>query len=201
MEEARRTIGSELQNFARNTLEYIVNEALITFEPLQLPPLRVRIEGRHVLVVVRGHDYEHDLKALRPYVREYQPVMIAVDGGADALLALKLRPDVIIGDFDSLSERAMHCGASVSRRNATAQPASAPSRYAVGLGARFAPPSRAGRSASQLNGPADRRARPFTSVAVTVGRVRALAGSARNTASVSAIVVVIMSGSSVRPST
>jgi uncharacterized membrane-anchored protein len=111
MEEARRTIGSELQNFARNTLEYIVNEALITFEPLQLPPLRVRIEGRHVLVVVRGHDYEHDLKALRPYVREYQPVMIAVDGGADALLALKLRPDVIIGDFDSLSERAMHCGA------------------------------------------------------------------------------------------
>ena len=111
MEEARRTIGSELQNFARNTLEYIVNEALITFEPLQLPPLRVGIEGRHVLVVVRGHDYEHDLKALRPYIREYQPVMIAVDGGADALLALKLRPDVIIGDFDSLSERAMHCGA------------------------------------------------------------------------------------------
>jgi uncharacterized membrane-anchored protein len=63
------------------------------------------------LVVVRGHDYEHDLKALRPYVREYRPVMIAVDGGADALLALKLRPDVIIGDFDSLSDRAMHCGA------------------------------------------------------------------------------------------
>jgi uncharacterized membrane-anchored protein len=111
MEDARRTIGVELQKFARNTLEYIESEALITFEPLELPPLRVKIRGRHVLVVVRGHDYEHDLKSLRPYIREYQPVMIAVDGGADALLALKLHPDVIIGDFDSLSDTAMHCGA------------------------------------------------------------------------------------------
>jgi uncharacterized membrane-anchored protein len=111
MEDARRTIGVELQKFARNTLEYIDNEALITFEPLELPPLRAKIRGRHVLVVVRGHDYEHDLKALRPYIREYQPVTIAVDGGADALLALKMRPDVIIGDFDSLSDTAMHCGA------------------------------------------------------------------------------------------
>jgi uncharacterized membrane-anchored protein len=111
MEDARRTIGVELQKFARNTLEYIESEALITFEPLELPPLRAKIRGRHVLVVVRGHDYEHDLKSLRPYIREYQPVMIAVDGGADALLALKLHPDVIIGDFDSLSDTAMHCGA------------------------------------------------------------------------------------------
>ncbi|MDQ1480814.1 MAG: hypothetical protein QOI44_1675 [Actinomycetota bacterium] len=111
MEDARRTIGVELQKFARNTLEYIESEALITFEPLELPPLRAKIRGHHVLVVVRGHDYEHDLKALRPYIREYRPVMIAVDGGADALLGLNLRPDVIIGDFDSLSDTAMHCGA------------------------------------------------------------------------------------------
>ncbi|HTK16423.1 MAG TPA: putative cytokinetic ring protein SteA [Acidimicrobiia bacterium] len=111
MEDARRTIGVELQKFARNTLEYIESEALITFEPLELPPLRAKIRGHHVLVVVRGHDYEHDLKALRPYIREYRPVMIAVDGGADALLGLNLRPDVIIGDFDSLSDNAMHCGA------------------------------------------------------------------------------------------
>ena len=111
MEEARRTIGEELQTFARNTLVYIDTEAKITFEPLKLPPLRTRIRGRHALVVVRGHDYEHDLKALRAYIREYKPVLIAVDGGADALLAMKLQPDIIIGDFDSLTDSAMHCGA------------------------------------------------------------------------------------------
>jgi len=111
MEEARLTIGAELQTFARNTLAYIETEAQITFEPLRLPPLRVRMRGRHALVVVRGHDYEHDLKALRAYIREYKPVLIAVDGGADALLAIKRRPDIIIGDFDSLSHTAMTCGA------------------------------------------------------------------------------------------
>jgi uncharacterized membrane-anchored protein len=111
MEEARLTIGAELQTFARNTLAYIETEAQITFEPLRLPPLRARIRGRHALVVVRGHDYKHDLKALRAYIREYKPVLIAVDGGADALLAIKRRPDIIIGDFDSLSPTAMTCGA------------------------------------------------------------------------------------------
>ena len=111
MEEARRTIGTELQSFARNTLAYIETEAQITFEPLELPPLEPKIKGRHALVVVRGHDYQHDLHALRAYMREYKPVLIAVDGGADALLDIKRKPDIIIGDFDSLSDRAMHCGA------------------------------------------------------------------------------------------
>jgi uncharacterized membrane-anchored protein len=111
MEEARRTIGSELRRFAQNTLEYVEKEAELTFEPLDLPPLQHRIRGRHALVVVRGHDYKHDLKALRAYIREYQPVLIAVDGGADALLENGHTPDIIIGDFDSLSSTAMTCGA------------------------------------------------------------------------------------------
>ena len=64
-----------------------------------------------MLVVVRGHDYKEDLRALRPYIVEYHPVLVAVDGGADALLDMKLVPDMIIGDFDSLSQRAWNCGA------------------------------------------------------------------------------------------
>lgn len=107
METARASIGAELERFAKNTLEYIAKEARISFEPLVVPPLRTEIRGRHALVVVRGHDYRDDLVALRPYIREYQPVLIGVDGGADALLEVGLRPDVIIGDFDSVSERAL----------------------------------------------------------------------------------------------
>ncbi len=69
------------------------------------------IKGRHALVVVRGHDYRSDLAALKPYLREYQPVLIGVDGGADALLEIGFKPDIIIGDFDSVSDRALRCGA------------------------------------------------------------------------------------------
>jgi uncharacterized membrane-anchored protein len=111
MEAARDSIGNELEAFAVNTLEYIEKEAQLVFEPLVIPDIRTRFQGRHVLVVVRGHDYKEDLKALRPYIVEYHPVLVAVDGGADALLDMKLVPDMIIGDFDSLSQKAWDCGA------------------------------------------------------------------------------------------
>jgi uncharacterized membrane-anchored protein len=111
MESARGNIGAELEKFAENTLEYIQREAKLTFEPIVLPPLKTEIKGRHALVVVRGHDYRSDLAALKPYLREYQPVMIGVDGGADALLEIGFKPDIIIGDFDSVSDRALRCGA------------------------------------------------------------------------------------------
>jgi uncharacterized membrane-anchored protein len=111
MEEARDAIGDELELFAVNTLEYIEKEAHLTFDPLKVPELRTAFRGRHALVVVRGHDYREDLRALRPYISEFHPVLIGVDGGADALLEMRLKPDLIIGDFDSLSDKAWNCGA------------------------------------------------------------------------------------------
>ena len=108
---ARLNVGTELRAFARNTLEYIDLEAEETFAPLVLPPLRTKIRGRHALVVVRGLDYKRDLRMLRAYIREYRPALIAVDGGADALIDGGRTPDIIIGDFDSLTPVAMRCGA------------------------------------------------------------------------------------------
>ena len=108
---ARADMGAELEAFAVNTLEWIRREARLTFEPIVLPPLSCDFRGRHALVVVRGHDFRSDLKALRAYIREFSPVLVAVDGGADALLEVGLRPDIIIGDFDSVSEEALACGA------------------------------------------------------------------------------------------
>ncbi len=108
MEAARTSIGTELERFAENTLEYVRREANLTFEPLEIPPLETKFKGRHALVVVRGHDYQDDLAHLRSYIRQYHPVLIGVDGGADALLDIGLKPDLIIGDFDSVSERALH---------------------------------------------------------------------------------------------
>jgi uncharacterized membrane-anchored protein len=111
MDVARAAIGNELERFAVNTLEYIQREAKLTFRPVELPPIKTKFRGRHALVVVRGLDYRTDLAALRPYIREYQPVLIGVDGGADALLEMRMKPDIIIGDFDSVSEQAIATGA------------------------------------------------------------------------------------------
>ena len=110
-ETAKASMGDELARFAANTLEYMQKERHLLLESPQLPDIRTKMQGRHVLIVVRGHDYKDDLAALQPYVQEMRPLLIGVDGGADALLEFGLRPDMIIGDFDSVSERALRTGA------------------------------------------------------------------------------------------
>ena len=110
-EAAKQAVGGELERFAANTLEHLGREHHLAFDGGELPELRVAMKGRHVLVVVRGSDYKEDLAHLRSYVREMRPVLVAVDGGADALREFGLSPDVIVGDFDSVSTAALESGA------------------------------------------------------------------------------------------
>jgi len=110
LEAAKQSVGDELERFAENTLEYLRQERHLLSDSPSLPDLRTELSGRHVLVVVRGHDCDADLSALRSYVSEMRPVFIGVDGGADALIAAGHRPDVIIGDFDSVSDAALQDG-------------------------------------------------------------------------------------------
>ena len=110
-EALRADVGAALEAFARNTVERMVEERELLTGRLELPPLRTDLRDRPVLVVVRGAGHQRDLRALRPYVRDVRPVIVAVDGGADAVLDEGLWPDMIVGDMDSASERALRCGA------------------------------------------------------------------------------------------
>jgi len=111
MDEASGHVDAALDAFARNTLSYLSEEKALLLDPVDVPDLRTRIQGRHVMVVVRGEGYREDLAAIEGYLRDVRPVLIGVDGGADALLDVGLRPDLIIGDMDSVSDRALRCGA------------------------------------------------------------------------------------------
>lgn len=109
--EAKMHIGSELEKFAENTLAYMRDERELILEGVRVPETRFDFEGRQVLVVVRGYDYRQDLQALASYIREMRPILIGVDGGADALIEMGYHPHVIIGDFDSVSNEAITSGA------------------------------------------------------------------------------------------
>jgi uncharacterized membrane-anchored protein len=111
MQQAVDGVTTQIDSFAANTLEFLRHEVDLLTSGIQLPELGTSMDGRHVLVVVRGYRYREDLRALRPYIREYRPVMLAVDGGADALLEAGYRPDVIIGDMDSVTDDALCSGA------------------------------------------------------------------------------------------
>ena len=113
MEEARAGLSVQLEAFASNTMEYLRQERDLLIDGVGVPDISTAIEGRHVLIVVRGYHYKEDLQTLRPYIREYRPVLIGVDGGADALLEMGYRPDLIVGDMDSVSDEALSGGAEV----------------------------------------------------------------------------------------
>ena len=112
---ARSQIGDELERFAQNTLNYIQQEAHLLVDEPDVPDIPVRFRGRHVLVVVRGIGYKDDLEALRRsgYLQEMKPLLVGVDGGADALREIGYQPDVIIGDMDSVSEQTLRSGATL----------------------------------------------------------------------------------------
>ena len=113
MAEARAGLSVQLEAFATNTMEYMKRERALLLDGVGVPDVTTQIEGRHVLVVVRGDDYKEDLQALRSYIRDYRPVLVGVDGGADALVEAGYRPDMIIGDMDSVSDDVLKSGAEV----------------------------------------------------------------------------------------
>ncbi|HEV3095101.1 MAG TPA: putative cytokinetic ring protein SteA [Solirubrobacteraceae bacterium] len=106
-EERKREIGEALERFAHNTIEHMREERELLAGRIDLPRFRTDFRDRPALVVVRGADRRRDLRALRPFIRDTRPVLVAVDGGADALLDVGLLPDMIVGDMDSAGEAAL----------------------------------------------------------------------------------------------
>ncbi len=113
MDEARAGLSVQLEAFASNTMEYLRRERDLLIDGIGVPDIETVIDQRHVLIVVRGYHYKEDLRTLRPYIREYRPVMIGVDGGADALLEMGYKPALVVGDMDSVSDDALLCGAEI----------------------------------------------------------------------------------------
>lgn len=113
MSDAREGLSVQLEAFAANTMEYLKQERELLLDGVGVPDVEIPIRGRHCLIVVRGYDYKADLDVLRPYIREFKPVLIGVDGGADALVEAGYTPDLIIGDMDSVTDDVLRCGAEV----------------------------------------------------------------------------------------
>jgi len=113
LREANENIKDVLDNFVENTMEYARKEKDMILGNADVPTLDTYMLNRHVLIVVRGSSYKEDLKTISSYMQEEKPVLVGVDGGADALLEFGFKPDVIVGDMDSVSDRALQCGAEI----------------------------------------------------------------------------------------
>jgi uncharacterized membrane-anchored protein len=110
-DEQLQRVDEALAEFAENTVAHVRQETDLLTGSVEFPPTRASFRDRHVLIVVRGDRHRRDLKALRAYVRDVRPLIVAVDGGANGVLEAGMKPDVILGDMDSAGDEALRCGA------------------------------------------------------------------------------------------
>ncbi len=111
LDEQRERVDEALAEFAENTVAHVRQETDLLTGAVEFPPTRASFRDRHVLIVVRGEHHRRDLQALRAYIRDVRPLIVAVDGGAEAVLEAGLKPDLILGDMDSAGDEALRCGA------------------------------------------------------------------------------------------
>ncbi len=113
MQEAKSGLVAHLEAFAGNTIEFIRSESPLLIDGIGIPDIDVDLRRRHVVVVADEPTATEDLRALKPFIKEYQPVMIGVDTGADVLRKAGYRPQIIVGDPEQISTDALKCGAQV----------------------------------------------------------------------------------------
>ncbi|MGH3470548.1 MAG: putative cytokinetic ring protein SteA [Nocardioidaceae bacterium] len=113
LERSKAGLPSQLEAFTANAVEHLRRERDLLLEGKGVPTVTTQLSGRHVLVVLRAFDYKADLKSLKTYLKENSPILIGVDSGADALLEAGLRPDLIVGDTEEVTDAALRCGAEI----------------------------------------------------------------------------------------
>ncbi len=111
IERQRERIDTALAEFAHNTIEHAAEEVELLSGRIEFPPVRTPFRGRHALIVVRGTSYRKDLQALRAYIEDTRPVLVGVDGGADAIREEGFAPDMVLGDMDSATDDCLASGA------------------------------------------------------------------------------------------
>ncbi|MGN2640102.1 putative cytokinetic ring protein SteA [Nocardia takedensis] len=113
MIEARNGLADHLEAFAGNTIEFVRTESALLIDGIGVPELDLCVRGRHVVVVADGGDHLDDLKRLKPFIKEYAPIMVGVGRGADTLMKQGYRPDLIVGDPEEITTATLRCGAEV----------------------------------------------------------------------------------------
>jgi uncharacterized membrane-anchored protein len=113
MHEAKSGLVAHLEAFAGNTIEFIRSESPLLIDGVGIPDIDVDLYRRHVVVVAEEPNAADDLKSLKPFIKEYQPVLIGVGSGADVLRKAGYRPQLIVGDPEKMSVEVLKSGAQV----------------------------------------------------------------------------------------
>ncbi|MGV9827700.1 putative cytokinetic ring protein SteA [Gordonia sp. NPDC003429] len=113
MIDAKTGLVDHLEAFSGNTIEFIRSESPLLIDGVGMPDIDVSVAGKHVVIVADGPDRGSDLRALKPFIKEYSPVLVGVGAGADTLVKAGYKPALIVGDPEDMKISTVKCGAQV----------------------------------------------------------------------------------------
>jgi uncharacterized membrane-anchored protein len=102
-----RVAARGVRQDAASIQQHMELEKELLLDGVGLPELSTRFRGRHVLLVAKGYDYKADLRSLKHYIREFRPILVGVDAGADVLRDAGYEADLVVGNLDEISDAAL----------------------------------------------------------------------------------------------
>lgn len=113
LDEASSGLSSQLDSIVTNAADTLRRDRAMLLEGAGIPEVSTTIKGRPVVIVANGPDAARDLKSIRSFVHDHDPVLIGVGEGAELLITASLRPHLVVGRGDEISARMIERSAEV----------------------------------------------------------------------------------------
>ncbi len=111
--DAQQSLMDDMEAFFGNTIQFIHSETPLLIDGIGIPSTGIDFKDRKVLIVSPGYEHRKQVKELRNFIREYDPVLVGVDEAADTLVDLGYKPDLIVGNPAGIGAEALRSGAKV----------------------------------------------------------------------------------------
>ena len=108
-----QALSDQLQAFEASTSTFLEYEGAGVLRGEGYPELATQVSGRQVLLVCDSPRASQQLRDLGQWIRDTQPLVVAVEGGALRAKRAHLKPAIIVGDMTEVPDKIIRSGAEI----------------------------------------------------------------------------------------
>ena len=111
--DADQALSDQLQAFEASSSTFLEYEGAGVLRGEGYPELATQVSGRQVLLVCDSPRASQQLRDLGQWIRDTQPLVVAVEGGALRAKRAHLKPAIIVGDMTEVPDKIIRSGAEI----------------------------------------------------------------------------------------